>query len=34
MLRGETHIVGGGLELADYRAAGDGQAYPTRERSF
>ena len=25
-------IVGGVLELAYYRAAGDGQAFPTRER--
>ena len=32
LLRGEAQIVGGVLELADYRAAGDGQAFPTRER--
>ena len=35
LLRGEAHIVGGVLELAYYRAAGDGQAFPrfpTRER--
>ena len=31
-LRGEAQIVGGVLELAYYRAAGDGQAFPTRER--
>ena len=31
-LRGEAQIVGGVLELANYRAAGDGQAFPTRER--
>ena len=29
---GEAQIVGGVLELAYYRAAGDGQAFPTRER--
>ena len=32
LLRREAQIVGGVLELADYRAAGDGQAFPTRER--
>ena len=32
LLRGEAQIVGGVLELAYYRAAGDGQAFPTRER--
>ena len=32
ILRGEAQIVGGVLELAYYRAAGDGQAFPTRER--
>ena len=32
LLRGEVQIVGGVLELAYYRAAGDGQAFPTRER--
>ena len=32
LLRGEALIVGGVLELAYYRAAGDGQAFPTRER--
>ena len=32
LLRGEAQIVGGVLELAYYRAAGDRQAYPTRER--
>ena len=31
-LRGEEQILGGVLELAYYRAAGDGQAFPTRER--
>ena len=30
--RGEAQIVGGVLELAYHRAAGDGQAFPTRER--
>ena len=29
---GGAQIVGGVLELAYYRAAGDGQAFPTRER--
>ena len=32
LLRGEAQIVGGILELAYYRAAGDRQAFPTRER--
>ena len=32
LLRGEAQIVGGVLELAYYRAAGDGQAFPTRKR--
>ena len=33
LLRGEAQIVGGVLELlAYYRAAGDGRAFPTRER--
>ena len=32
LLQGEAHIVGGVSELAYYRAAGDGQAFPTRER--
>ena len=32
LFRGEAQIVGGVLELAYYRAAGDGQAFPTRER--
>ena len=32
LLRGEAQIVGGVLELANYRAAGDRQAFPTRER--
>ena len=32
LLRGEAQIVGGVLELAYYRAAGDRQAFPTRER--
>ena len=32
LLRGEAQIVGGVLELAYYRAAGNGQAFPTRER--
>ena len=32
LLLGEEQIVGGVLELAYYRAAGDGQAFPTRER--
>ena len=32
LLRGEAQIVGGVLELAYYRAAGYGQAFPTRER--
>ena len=32
-LRGEAQIVGGVLELGYYRAAGDGQAFPTRERN-
>ena len=32
LLRGEAQIVGGVSELAYYRAAGDGQAFPTRER--
>ena len=31
LLRGEAQIVGGVFELAYYRAAGDGQAFPTRE---
>ena len=31
LLRGEAQIVGGVLELAYCRAAGDGQAFPTRE---
>ena len=31
-LRGEAQIVGGVLELACYRATGDGQAFPSRER--
>ena len=30
LLRGEAQIVGWVLELAYYRAAGDGQAFPTR----
>ena len=30
----EVQIVGGVLELAYYRAAGDGQAFPTRERYY
>ena len=30
--RGEAQIVGGDLELAYYRVAGDGQDFPTRER--
>ena len=32
LLLGEAQIVGGVLELAYYRAAGDGQAFSTRER--
>ena len=32
LLRGEAQIVCGVLEVAYYRAAGDGQAFPTRER--
>ena len=32
LLRGEAQIVGGVLELAYCRAAGDGPAFPTRER--
>ena len=32
LLRGEAQIVGWVLELAYFRAAGDGQAFPTRER--
>ena len=33
ILRGEAQIVDGVLELAYYRAAGEGQAFPTsRER--
>ena len=32
LLRGEAQIVGGVLELAYYRASGDGQTFPTRER--
>ena len=32
LLRGEAQIVCGVLELAYDRAAGDGQAFPTRER--
>ena len=32
LLRGEAQIVGGVLEIAYYRAAGNGQACPTRER--
>ena len=32
LLRGEAQIVVGVLELAYYRSAGDGQAFPTRER--
>ena len=32
LLRGEAQIVGGILELAYYRAAGDGHAFPARER--
>ena len=32
LLRGEAQIVGGVLELAYYRAAGDGQAFSTRVR--
>ena len=32
LLRGEAQIVGGVLELAYCKAAGDGQAFPTRER--
>ena len=31
LLEGEEQIVGGVLELAYCRAAGDGQAFPTRE---
>ena len=31
-LRGEAQIVDGALELAYYRATGDGQAFLTRER--
>ena len=31
LLLGEAQIVGGVLEPAYYRAAGDGQAFPTRE---
>ena len=30
LLRGEAQIVCGVLELAYYRAAGDGQAFPTK----
>ena len=32
LLRGEAQIEGGVMELAYYRAAGDRQAFPTRER--
>ena len=32
LLRGVAQIVGGVMEPAYYRAAGDGQAFPTRER--
>ena len=32
LLLGEAQMVGGVLELAYYRAAGDGQAFPTTER--
>ena len=32
LLRGEAQIVGGALELSYYRAARDGQAFPTTKR--
>ena len=32
LLQQEAHIVGGVLELAYYRATGDGQAFPTKGR--
>ena len=32
LLRGEAQVVGGVFELAYRRAAGDGKAFPTRER--